>query len=369
VKWRTALVALLLLVLIPSQSSAHASNEPFNRGVNVLYYGSDAQNAKGIAELLDTLKRMNVDSILLTYPIYIDDWRGSTIREVHDADNTNPNGDTPTADELAAFITPANDDGFKVMLRPLIDEERLSATGPAGAWRGLYQPSDPDQFFGDLSGILTGTAAIAAKLGVSWIVIGSELNALEKSIYNSYWESIISAMRNTIGNHAVSLTYAQNWDTGMYLGFPTWLSLLDGVSIDAYFPATGVDRNSSVDDVASALSKWTSNLKSLQGQAPGKPLFVTEAGVASQDADPNVLSQPWSWPDASLPVDTDIQSLYTAGACRFFRGAADGNGDRLVSGLFWWQTGISHPAEPADDVSFEFVGKPAADQIAACYAQ
>lgn len=364
---RTLLVVLLLAMSIPQP--AGAMETPFARGVNVLYYGSDAQDTEGIAALLDTLKDVNVDTILLTYPLYIDSWQGSTIREVYEPDDTNANGDTPTVDEMEAFIKPAIAAGFNVMLRPLIDEQRLSQTGPADAWRGLYQPADPDQFFGGLSTILNDTAAMAADLGVSWIVIGSELNALEKSIYNYYWESIIRTMRDAIGDAGVSLTYAQNWDTGMYLGFPSWLNLLDGVSIDAYFPAYGTDGGSSVDAVASALSQWTANLQSLQNQAPGKPLFVTEAGVASQDSDPNVLNQPWSWPNANLPVNTAIQALYVDGACQFFRGAIASDDNPLVSGLFWWETTVGHAAEPLEDVSFDFVGKPAADRISACYSR
>jgi len=364
---RKALLVLLLAMLLPK--SAGAEDVSFARGVNVLYYGSNAEDTKGITHLLDNLKEMNVDTILLTYPLYIDDWRGSTIREVHDADDTNPNGDTPTADEMEAFVKPAIAAGFNVMLRPLIDEQKLSQTGPGDAWRGLYQPGDPDQFFGDLTTILNDTAAMAAKLGVSWIVIGSELNSLEKSIYNYYWETIIRTMRDTIGGTGVSLTYAQNWDTGMYLGFPTWLNLLDGVAIDAYFPAYGTDGSSSAAEVASALTQWTSNLQSLQNQAPGKPLFITEAGVASQDSDPNVLNQPWSWPNANLPVDTAIQALYVEGACQFFRTTMARDGSQMVAGLFWWETTIGHPEDPLNDVSFDFVGKPAAERIAACYSE
>lgn len=281
----------------------------------------------------------------------------------------NLNGDTPTEEELSAFVVPAIAAGFSVMLRPLIDERVISQTGPSGAWRGTYQPADQDAFFSDLGVILDRTAAFARASGVSWIVIGSELNALEKSQYNYNWESIIQTMRGEIGNSSVGLTYAQNWDTGMYLGFPSWLNLLDAVSIDAYFPANGTDNTSSAGDVAAALSQWTSNLRSLHAQAPGKPLFVTEAGVASQNSNPNVLIQPWSWPSESLPVDLGVQALYAEGACQYFRGAADSDGGQLVSGLFWWQTSVGHAKEPAGDRTFDFVGKPAAEQIAACYAR
>lgn len=364
---RKLLLVLMLAALLPLPAKAEAS--AFARGVNVLYYGSDAQDTEGIAQLLDTLKGMNVDTILLTYPLYIDSWQGSTIREVYEPDDTNPNGDTPTREEMEAFIKPAIAAGFTVMLRPLIDEQRLSQTGPSDAWRGLYQPGDPEEFFGDLSTILNNTAAMASALGVSWIVIGSELNSLEKSSYNYYWESIIRTMQDTIGDTGVSLTYAQNWDTGMYLGFPSWLNLLDGVAIDAYFPAYGTDGNSSAEEVAAALSQWTANLQSLQNQAPGKPVFITEAGVASQDADPNVLNQPWSWPNSSLSANSAIQALYVDGACQFFRGATSNDGNPLVAGLFWWETTVGHPADPLNDVSFDFVGKPAAERIAACYAR
>lgn len=363
---RKLILVLLMALLLPSP--AHAEETPFMRGVNVVYHGSDARDPEAIQHLLDTLNGMNVDTILLTYPIYIDSWSGSTIREVYEPDDTNPNGDTPTADEMAAFIEPAIAAGFKVMLRPLVDEQKLSQSGPPDAWRGLYRPADQDGFFADLSDILDGSAALASELGVSWIVIGSELNTLEKSQYNYSWEAIIQTLRATIGDSGVSLTYAQNWDTGMYLGFPPWLNLLDGVSIDAYFPATGVDGSSTPEAVAASLAQWTANLRSLQDQAPGKPLFITEAGVASQDSEPNVLTQPWSWPNDGLAVDIAIQVLYTDGACRYFRGVVDRDRDPLVSGLFWWQTSVGHPSDPLNDRSFEFVGKPAADQIAVCYA-
>ncbi|CAN5536080.1 hypothetical protein BH09CHL1_BH09CHL1_10220 [soil metagenome] len=364
---RKLLLVVVLAALLPG--SVRAEETSFARGVNVVYYGSDAHDPEAIDELLDTLKGMNVDSILLTYPIYLDGWQGSTIRDVYEPDEVNPNGDTPTEDELAAFVKPAIAAGFSVMLRPLIDEQVISRTGPSGSWRGTYQPEDQDAFFADLGAILDRTASFAGELGVSWIVIGSELNALEKSQYNYNWEAIINSMRIRIGDSGVGLTYAQNWDTGMYLGFPSWLNLLDAVSIDAYFPANGTDSSSSADDVAVALSQWTSNLQALQDQAPGKPLFITEAGVASQDSDPNVLTQPWSWPNESLPVDRGVQALYAEGACKYFRGVADPDGGELVSGLFWWQTSVGHAEDAAEDRTFDFVGKPAADQIAACYSR
>jgi hypothetical protein len=364
---RRLFVFLILALMLPV--SARAEETPFARGVNVVYYGSDGHDPDAIDELLETLKGMNVDSILLTYPIYLDGWQGSTIREVFQPDETNPNGDTPTEDELAAFVKPAIAAGFTVMLRPLIDEQVISQTGPTGAWRGTYEPNDQDAFFAGLDSILARTAAFSSEFGISWIVIGSELNALEKSQYDYNWESIIQSMHDVIGDSGVGLTYAQNWDTGMYLGFPSWLNLLDAVSIDAYFPANGTDNTSSADDVAAALSQWTSNLQALQAQAPSKPLFVTEAGVASQDSDPNVLTQPWSWPNESLPVDLGVQALYAEGACTYFRGVADLDGGQLVSGLFWWQTSVGHAENPAEDRTFDFIGKPAADQIVACYSR
>jgi hypothetical protein len=357
---------MVLAALLPVSTQAEESS--FARGVNVVYYGSDGHDPEAIDELLETLQGMNVDSILLTYPIYLDGWQGSQIREVYEPDDVNPNADTPTEEELAAFVEPAIAAGFSVMLRPLIDEQVISQTGPSGAWRGTYQPQDQDAFFAGLEAMLDRAASLASEIGISWIVIGSELNALEKSQYNYNWEAIIQSMRGEIGDSGVGLTYAQNWDTGMYLGFPSWLNLLDAVSIDAYFPANGTDSLSSADDVAAALSQWTSNLQALQDQAPGKPLLITEAGVASQDSNPNVLTQPWSWPNENLPVDLGVQALYAEGACKYFRGVADQDGGQMVSGLFWWQTSVGHAEDPAADRTFDFVGKPAADQIKACYS-
>lgn len=77
---RKFLVVLMLSLMLPI--SARAEDTSFARGVNVVYYGSDGHDTEAIDELLETLQAMNVDSILLTYPIYLDGWQGSQIREV-----------------------------------------------------------------------------------------------------------------------------------------------------------------------------------------------------------------------------------------------------------------------------------------------
>ena len=166
---------------------------------------------------------------------------------------------------------------MEVWLRPLIDEGQITATGPKGAWRGTIQPAEPATYFQSYDAMLQYYAAIP---GATWLVIGSELNSLESPEYSAQWQDMIAHLRQTSGDTGPLLTYAQNWDTGMYNGYPDWLSLLDGAAIDAYFPIEGADNQSTPNQITEGLAHWQDQMMELKSKVPSHKLFITEAGLS-----------------------------------------------------------------------------------------
>jgi hypothetical protein len=358
---KLSIILLLAALLVPVRSVSAQTGMSY-RGINVLYYGGSAQ-PEAVDQLLDTLQGMQVNAILLTIPVYIDSWDGNAIMALPDENAVHPEADTPTTAELEMFISKATTRHISVLLRPLLDEATISATGPAGAWRGVIQPQDPTAFMQSYQELLTSYATLP---GLSWLIIGSELNSLEQPYYDQYWTAIIGALRQA--RPALKLSYAQNWDTGMYLGYPSWFNQLDATAIDAYFPIKGVGNDGSATDIAASLSAWQSNLQALKDQAPGKPLFITELGLVAERTNPSVLERPWSWADQSATIDLDLQSRYITGTCTYYQQAQDTEGQPLVDALFWWETSVYPPQHPEQDGSFEVIGKPAQQAITTCYS-
>src|SRR5690606_25411663 len=109
-----------------------------------------------------------------------------------------------------------------------------------------------------------------------------------------------------------------------------------------------------------------------KSRTPHGLLFITEAGLSSQLLEPSVLERPWTHVDDTSQVGLELQVNYYVGACQAYRLMYDGNGEPLLDGMFWWGTAIgavSPDAQPLQDRSFEFIGKPAQQVIADCYLE
>lgn len=336
-------------------------NEPV-RGVNVYYQGFDAASTDAIDALLADLRAMGVTTVLLTFPIYIDALDGSEVIREPEGSSAHPYADTPTNAELTTFVERARKQGFAVWLRPLLDERALMTSN---SWRGELAPADPAAFFTNYTALLE---ELATGVGdIDWLVIGTEFNSLQHARYDPYWTGLIETLRKVAP--ALQLTYASNWDSGPYPAAPAWFGLLDGLSVDAWFPALGMTDESTSQEIAASLGAWTESLRAIITATPGVPLFVTELGVASQAMEPSVVQRPWQWPRPDLPSAPEVQARFAAGACEFYTSLTTPAGQPLVDGIFWWVTSVGRPTDPLTDRSFDFVGKPAERAITECFTR
>lgn len=376
-RWRrivTPFTTILLSVLpllaspgvaIGATPQSESSQVPMQiRGINVLYSGSDASDPQQIATLLTTLAAMHVNTIVLTVPIYIDSLTGSQIVTVSEPTAQHPNADTPTPEELQAFIRPAIAQGFTIWLRPLLDERSLIAEDP-DAWRGQVQPADADTFFATYTTTLQ--TLLRGGTGAAWLVIGTELTTLQESRYDSGWSAMIANLRAIAPG--VRLGYAENWDTRGFPQFPGWMDALDGIAIDAYYPLAGLGNDATAQEVANAWSAWTETVRAYRERFPDKTIIFGEVGISSQRLDRSVFQAPWQWPIAGAPADATLQATYVSGTCTWLHSiAAATTGTTLLDGVAWWMASVIPVEDPATDTTFAIVGKPAQDAVSSCFA-
>lgn len=364
---RILAIALTLVTALSGlgASAVGAQGEPPMRGMNVLFYGYDASEPKLIDGLLDNLAQMHVNTIILDVPIFIDSLYGNQIEAVYDGSDQHIYGDTPHSAEMQAFIKPALARGFTIWVRPLLDEQSLFAEDP-NTWRGRLQPSDPALFFANYTRTLKDLSDGAA--GASWFVIGTELASLQAPQYDDAWSALIDEMRTWPTTQAMKLIYATPWDTEGNPQMTPWMDALDGVALDAYYPLDGLGNDASAGDVSDAWWPWASSLQAFRDRFPGKPFFLSEAGIASQDRETSAYQMPSQWPATDTPADTGIQSTYIAGSCAFLRNLAANDGSRMVDGVAWWFTSVNVVKDPEQDNSFYIVGKPAQQAVTDCFA-
>lgn len=336
-------------VATPLASPATGSTPPtFATGITLYVKRSDAEDHAAARHLLADRARAGDSAICLVIPFTQDRIDGNQPRT--DADLT------PALADVRFVVREARRHDMAVMIKPLMDERHLMESGPAGAWRGTLQPSDPNAWFANYAALIEPWVRLAVDEGCTWFVIGSEFSSLEAREHESSWRALIASTRDAIGSGSLRLTYGQNWDTVAQP--PAWLADLDLLSIDAYYPLHGVDDGSPVDALVDAFQEHTPTIQGLRGKFPGKPLYFTEVGISSTTG---VYSAPWSWGDANRgAVNLDAQRVFFAAACRFYGSVGDG--------IFWWVAYVHPLDDPHNDPGFQFIGKPAEAVVNRCSA-
>jgi len=308
----------------------------FQGGVIVYADGNDAGLASNAERLLDHLVAVKVNSVALVFPLYQTSW---TSTDVHrDA------AKTPSDAFIRGFITAAHSRDLAVLLRPLIDDTPLMK---AGHWRGQLQPTNRDAWFASYKALLLSYAGVAQSEGAEALDIATELSSLENS--TSAWLDLIAATRQV---YTGQLTYSSNWG-GPY---PAFGSALDFASVDAFFPLSA-PHAASVAQLVSAWQQWTPSLSQIHGSL-GKPLVLTELGTTSE---PDSYRSPYDWHHGG-GVSLEAQRRYYAASCQALK--------PLVGGMYWWvyYTNWFDKVTPASDPGYQPVGKPAEQEITACYS-
>ena len=323
---------------VPSARGAQAKTRISNyqAGVMVLIVGSDPSFVANIRRKFDYLASLGVNSVGLVFPIFQTNG-GST--DVY----ADPKG-TPSSGQIAVFVREAHKRGFTVMLRPLLDEGSLAASGD---WRGSIHPQQVEAWFQSYGDLMVTYAALAKDQGIEEFDVGTEFNSLES--YGTQWLQVISRVRQAYNRRLTYSSLAGH-------GYPSkFASGLDFLSVDAYFPLDA-KAGATPAELEKAWTPWIGQLKGMATDS-GLPLVVTEIGTASQSAS---YRAPWTAPLGGT-LDLEAQRSYYEAACTVLNG--------MVSGLYWWY--MSQYTAPAarTDTGYDPTGKPAEGEIARCFQQ
>jgi hypothetical protein len=307
----------------------------FQGGVIVYVDGNDPALLSDAQRLLDHLVAVKVNSVALVFPLYQSSW---TSTDVH-ADAVKTPGDA----FLQGFIAAAHQRDLAVMVRPLIDDTPLMK---AGHWRGNLQPSNPGAWYASYKALMLKYAGVAQAEGAEVFDIGTELSSLQNN--TSAWLDMIAAIKAV---YTGQLTYSINWG-GPY---PAFGSALDFASVDAFFPLSA-PHGATVAQLVSAWQQWTPGLAQLQASV-GKPLVLTELGTTSE---PDSYRSPYDWHHGG-GVSLEAQRRYYAASCQALKS--------LVGGMYWWvyYTNWFDKVQPETDPGYQPAGKPAEQEITACY--
>lgn len=328
---------------LPTVTNPVTSPDQLLNGVNFLVYGNDSEFEEIALRTLDYLLGLGVNAISLVWPIYQDHMTATQVKG---------GKDTLSDDNIAFFIEEAKARGFWVMVRPLMDEGSLvndpnwDAQAYGAPWRGNIQPSDLTAWFSSYQGLTDHYLAIAETSGADAFSLGAEFNSLEE--HTDQWRALIAASRSVFSGE---LTYASNWTVSDRVQF--WQDL-DFISVDPYSELK-VAVGAPVEDLVVA---WQERLDEIliRAYVLDMPVVFAEVGVASQVG---ANLRPWIG-DHGTPVDLEEQRRYYEAACRVAYGR--------VRGVFWWAESTNPPADPLQDRSFDFHGKPSEEEIRECYS-
>ena len=330
------------------------SAETFVRGVALGLFATDPEWDYG--PLVDEIRARGATDVLVVVNAHQSNRFASDIA-------LRP-GHSPSDATVARTLEQVQRAGMRAALMPVV---RLQNRGPH-EWRGTIAPADGlNAWFASYRRFVLPLARIAENAGAQRFVVGSELSSLER--YEDRWRALISELR---GQFTRTLTYSANWDHAHAVGF--W-DALDEVGLTAYFPldsGSGSDSGSDSDsgsgsgsdsvserlldgELARAWRKPRSEIDALARRV-GKPVLVTEVGYASQRG---AAEHPWD--DASgTQVDLHLQQRLYRSFCDAFTQTPS------VSGFYVWNWfGFGGPR----DMGFTPRGKPAASELARCFAR
>ena len=338
---RAALLALLasatligVALAAPRTGSAPTTQDgDFVRGVALGLFASDPEWDYG--PLVDEIRARGATDVLVVVNAYQTDRFSSDI--------SLRSGRSPSEANVARTLEQVKRAGMRAAVMPVV---RLERRAPR-EWRGLIAPADGlDAWFASYRSFVMPLARIAEKTGAARLVIGSELGSLER--YEDQWRPLIREVRERFSG---TMTYSANWDHADSVGF--W-DALDEVGLTAYFPVGGKESPSN-EALAHAWRTPREQIARLRRQT-GKPVLITEVGYTSRLG---AAARPWEH-TSSGKIDLELQRKLYRGFCNAFSETPS------VAGFYVWNWfGFGGPR----DASFTPRGKPAANELARCFAR
>jgi len=315
-------------------ATPEASDQAFVRGVALGLFATDSEWDYG--PLVDEIRARGATDVLVVVNAFQSNRFASDIA-------LRP-GRSPSEATVTRTLRQVRSAGMRAALMPVV---RLQNRGPHD-WRGVITPADGlDTWFAAYRRFVLPLARIAEDAGAQRFVVGSELGSLEA--YDGRWRTLISELRESFSS---TLTYSANWDRSHAVGF--W-DALDEVGLTAYFPLRSDDEPPAANTLAQAWRTPRAEIDAL-GRRVGKPVLITEIGYPSQRS---AADHPWD--DTSVAeVDLRLQQRLYRSFCDAFAQTPS------VSGFYVWNWfGFGGPR----DGGFTPRGKPAASELAACFAR
>jgi len=314
------------------------SAENFVRGVALGLFATDPEWDYG--PLVDEIRARGATDVLVVVNAYQSNRLASDIM-------LRP-GRSPSEVTVARTLEQVHRAGMRAAVMPVV---RLQSRAPH-EWRGTITPADGlDAWFASYRRFVLPLARLAQDVGAERFVVGSELSSLER--YEDRWRALISELR---GQFKSTLTYSANWDHAHAVGF--W-DALDEVGLTAYFPLDSDSDSVSERLLDGALARAWQNPRSeidVLARRVGKPVLITEVGYPSQRS---AAEHPWD-DTSSTQIDLHLQKRLYRSFCDAFAKTPS------VSGFYVWNWfGFGGPR----DMGFTPRGKPAASELAQCFAR
>ncbi len=295
-------------------------NPRYQRGLNVMLYRTTS--SAGFQSSMREWENWDITDISLVIPLS---------QSGPYADNIGAGALTPSDSQIRQAVTALQGAGFRVMLRPILDEKTLT---PYGFWRGDIVPSSAAQWFRHYETAIVHYARLAASLHVASYDIGTELVSMEG--YTASWDSLITQTKRVYQGR---LLYSLNWTD---LAVEPWFSSLNQIGLDAYFPLTvpGSPSVPTTTELQTAWHAWLSKLPKLP-----RPLVITEIGLLPAAGS---YKTPYLWTLPHAVYSPTMQANYYIASCAIWA--------PRTAGLYWWgvswgtnATGVSlfTPTPPA----------------------
>jgi hypothetical protein len=197
---------------------------------------------------------------------------------------------TPTLESLRGVVSDARKLGLHVRLTVVVN----IAKPRKGQWRGMISPRSSRRWWKAYNSIALKLARFAKDNEVEALIIGAELNRMQK--HTAKWRQLIRTIRTRVGYEGL-LGYQVNFDA-MTL---KWARSLDFVGVAGYWPLS-TKRDPKLTTLRRSWNRIHKKIRRWKRANPGVTFELGEIGYVAQ---PYASVYPYSW----KPHKSQHQSL------------------------------------------------------------
>ena len=288
------------------------------------------------SETLSRLSRMAVDSVSVIPYAFSRTAQSPDIRFVH----RSPRGETDESTVRA--VADARALGMTAMVKPQI----WIGGGAFVGTIAMKSAADWAKWFAAYRRFVVHHAIVAEASGAALFCVGTELSSTEAR--DAEWRGTIAAVRRATG---APLLYASNWAAGAAkVGF--W-DALDAIGVDFYDPLS-TDPDASDAALVEGVRRAARPLARIAAST-GRPVVFAEAGYPPAKG---------AW---TAPHDEDSPRAFSPeDAARSIRAVFTAlENEKWWKGVYWWKAFSDGRDAGPGDRSFNFLGRPAGEAIAA----